>query len=220
MVPIMKNVTPPMPAKRALAALDQPVPVDIGPPKRISAKVRAAIDLMVSGECKKICDAAAKAGLARESLSRALSTPHRRAPASEGHPAPCHPRRFRGWRIPPPSSPSQSNRRAARDRELFGFQRSSCWRPNKFGLQHGDFEQAGRLKSIAGARLEIDRLATSALVNGDHAPFPFASLLEQAPAKIDDEPGRRPDNGADEAIADGGPGASGHGAVEETNPGA
>jgi hypothetical protein len=31
---------------------------------------------MVSGECKKIVDAAAKAGLARESLSRALSTPH------------------------------------------------------------------------------------------------------------------------------------------------
>jgi hypothetical protein len=31
---------------------------------------------MVSGECKKIVDAAAKVGLARESLSRALSTPH------------------------------------------------------------------------------------------------------------------------------------------------
>ena len=31
---------------------------------------------MVSGDCKKICDAAAKVGLARESLSRALSTPH------------------------------------------------------------------------------------------------------------------------------------------------
>jgi hypothetical protein len=72
----MENLTPPMPAKRALAALDQPVPADIGPPKRISKKVRAAIDAMVSGECKKICDAAAKVGLARESLSRALSTPH------------------------------------------------------------------------------------------------------------------------------------------------
>jgi hypothetical protein len=76
MVPIMENITPPMPAKRALAALDQPAPADIGPPKRISKKVRAAIDAMVSGECKKICDAAAKVGLARESLSRALSTPH------------------------------------------------------------------------------------------------------------------------------------------------
>ena len=72
----MEKNTPAMPAKRALAALDQPAPADIGPPKRISKKVRAAIDAMVSGECKKICDAAAKVGLARESLSRALSTPH------------------------------------------------------------------------------------------------------------------------------------------------
>src|ERR1019366_834589 len=46
------------------------------PPRRISKKVRRAIDLMVTGDCKKICDAAAKVGLARESLSRALSTPH------------------------------------------------------------------------------------------------------------------------------------------------
>jgi hypothetical protein len=76
MVSIMENITPPMPAKRALAALDQPAAADIGPPKRISKKVRAAIDALVSGDCKKVCDAAAKAGLARESLSRALSTPH------------------------------------------------------------------------------------------------------------------------------------------------
>jgi hypothetical protein len=75
MVPVMEKITPPMPAKRALAALDQPPPADIGPPKRVSKKVRAAVDLMVSGDCKKICDAA-KVGLARESLSRALSTPH------------------------------------------------------------------------------------------------------------------------------------------------
>jgi hypothetical protein len=65
-----------MPAKRALAALDQPAPADTGPPKRISKKVRAAIDAMVCGDCKKIVEAAAKVGLARESLSRALSTPH------------------------------------------------------------------------------------------------------------------------------------------------
>jgi hypothetical protein len=65
-----------MPAIRALAALDPPAPADIGPPKQISKKVRAAIDAMVSGECKRICDAAANVGLARESLSRALSTPH------------------------------------------------------------------------------------------------------------------------------------------------
>jgi hypothetical protein len=35
----MENITPPMPAKRALAALDQPAAADIGPPKRISKKV-------------------------------------------------------------------------------------------------------------------------------------------------------------------------------------
>jgi hypothetical protein len=64
-----------MPANRALAVLDQPAPADIGPPKRISKKVRAAIDAMVSGDCRKIGEAAAKVGLARESLSRALSTP-------------------------------------------------------------------------------------------------------------------------------------------------
>jgi hypothetical protein len=73
----MENITPPgTPAKRALAVLDNPPPADIGPPKRISKKVRAAIDAMVSGECKRIKDAAEKVGLARESLSRALSTPH------------------------------------------------------------------------------------------------------------------------------------------------
>jgi hypothetical protein len=73
----MENATPPgTPAKRALAVLDNPAPAVPIPPRRISKKVRAAIDAMVSGECKKITDAAAKVGLARESLSRALSTPH------------------------------------------------------------------------------------------------------------------------------------------------
>jgi hypothetical protein len=80
MVPTMKDITPPMPAKRALAVLDQPAAAITGvagvAPKRISKKVRAAIDAMVSGECKKIADAAAKFGLAHENLSRALSTPH------------------------------------------------------------------------------------------------------------------------------------------------
>jgi hypothetical protein len=46
------------------------------PALRITKKVRAAIELMVSGDCKQIKDAAAKVGLARESLSRALSKPH------------------------------------------------------------------------------------------------------------------------------------------------
>jgi hypothetical protein len=68
----MENVA--SPAKRALAVLDNPpAPTTELPPKRISKKVRFAIDAMVSGECKKINEAAAKAGLARETLSRALS---------------------------------------------------------------------------------------------------------------------------------------------------
>jgi hypothetical protein len=66
------------PAKRALAVVDNdPLPADAERPvKRISKRVTTAIDLMVSGECKKIADAARQAGLARESLSRALSKPH------------------------------------------------------------------------------------------------------------------------------------------------
>jgi hypothetical protein len=76
MVAIMKDITPPMPAKRALAALDQPAPAVPVPARRISKKVSRAIDFMVSGECAKVKDAAEKVGMARESLSRALSTPH------------------------------------------------------------------------------------------------------------------------------------------------
>lgn len=76
----MGKITPPLPAKRALAALDQPAPApgaDIGASKRISKKVVAAIDAMVAGgDIKTITQAAAKVGLARESLSRALSLPH------------------------------------------------------------------------------------------------------------------------------------------------
>ncbi len=72
----MENITP-APAKRALAALDNaPADADAMPTRRISKKVRVAIEAMVSGESKTIADAAAKAGLARESLSRALNTPH------------------------------------------------------------------------------------------------------------------------------------------------
>jgi hypothetical protein len=73
----MTNITPPgTPANRALAALDNPAPAEPLPPRRISKKVRDAIDAMVAGKCKTIGQAAAKVGLARESLSRALSTPH------------------------------------------------------------------------------------------------------------------------------------------------
>src|ERR1700675_2862050 len=70
----MANIPP---AKRALGALDKPTPAaGEGPPKRISKRVRTAIDALVSGDCKTIVEAAAKAGIARETLSRALSQPH------------------------------------------------------------------------------------------------------------------------------------------------
>jgi dihydrodipicolinate synthase/N-acetylneuraminate lyase len=76
MVPIMKNA-PPTPAKRALAALDQPPEADTRVrQRRISKRINAAIDLLASGGVKTIKEAAEKAGMARESLSRALSTPH------------------------------------------------------------------------------------------------------------------------------------------------
>ena len=81
----MENITPPgTPAKRALAVLDTPAPSEPIAAKRISKKVRAAIDAMVSGQCKKICDAAEKVGLAhavrctplalRKSVSRKKNT--------------------------------------------------------------------------------------------------------------------------------------------------
>jgi hypothetical protein len=69
----MENITP---AKRALAVLDAPPPAEPISARRISKRVRGAIDLMVSGDAKTIREAAEKVGLARESLSRALSTPH------------------------------------------------------------------------------------------------------------------------------------------------
>jgi hypothetical protein len=65
------------PAPRALAAVKAGPPAEpIDKQLRITAKVRRAIDLMATGDCKKICDAAEKVGLARESLSRALAKPH------------------------------------------------------------------------------------------------------------------------------------------------
>jgi hypothetical protein len=45
-------------------------------PKRISVKVRAAIDAMVDGTIKTVTAAADHAGLSREHLSRELSKPH------------------------------------------------------------------------------------------------------------------------------------------------
>jgi hypothetical protein len=70
----MENITP---APRALAVLDKP-PADAAamPHKRVSKKITAAIDKLVSGDCKKIAEAAESVGVARETLSRALSKPH------------------------------------------------------------------------------------------------------------------------------------------------
>jgi hypothetical protein len=65
------------PAPRALAAVKAGPPTEpIDKQLRITAKVRRAIDLMATGECKLITEAAAKVGLARESLGRALAKPH------------------------------------------------------------------------------------------------------------------------------------------------
>jgi hypothetical protein len=70
----MENITP---ARRALAVLDTTPPESVARPrKRVSKKITAAIDKMVSGECRKITEAAEAVGMARESLSRALSKPH------------------------------------------------------------------------------------------------------------------------------------------------
>jgi hypothetical protein len=72
----MENTPPGTPAKRALAVLDTPAPAAPVKPLRITDKVRRAVHLLVSGECKKITEAAEKVGLARESLGRALDKPH------------------------------------------------------------------------------------------------------------------------------------------------
>jgi hypothetical protein len=66
MIPIMKNVTPS--ADHLPAVPDKP--------RRISAKVRTAIDALVAGEAVTVTAAAEKAGLSREHLSRELSKPH------------------------------------------------------------------------------------------------------------------------------------------------
>ena len=65
------------PARRALAVLDTPPPAEpVNKALRITERVRRAVGLLVSGECKQITEAAAKVGLARESLGRALDKPH------------------------------------------------------------------------------------------------------------------------------------------------
>jgi len=64
------------PARCALAVLDTP-PASSEPiaQRRISKKVRSGIEVMVSGDCKIIKEAA-EAGLSREHFTRELSKPH------------------------------------------------------------------------------------------------------------------------------------------------
>jgi hypothetical protein len=65
------------PANRALAMLNTAPPTEpVTKAMRITNKVRRAVDLLVNGECKQITEAAARVGLARESLGRALARPH------------------------------------------------------------------------------------------------------------------------------------------------
>lgn len=45
-------------------------------PKRISKRIKAAVDALVHGEAGSITEAAEKAGLSREHLSRELGRPH------------------------------------------------------------------------------------------------------------------------------------------------
>jgi hypothetical protein len=66
-----------MPSKRALAVLDEPAPAEpINKALRITNKVRRGVAALVEGECKTIKAAAELAGMAPESLSRALDKPH------------------------------------------------------------------------------------------------------------------------------------------------
>jgi hypothetical protein len=65
------------PARRALAVLDSPPPTESPEPaKRVSKRVKDAIEALVTGQAKTITAAAEKVGMARESLGRALDRPH------------------------------------------------------------------------------------------------------------------------------------------------
>jgi hypothetical protein len=65
------------PAKRALAVLDTAPPTaPIDKARRITARVRRAVMLLVNGECKTQKEAAEKVGMHPDSLSRALDKPH------------------------------------------------------------------------------------------------------------------------------------------------
>jgi ribosome-binding protein aMBF1 (putative translation factor) len=62
----MKNITP----------TDDQLPATPDKPRRISKRVRSAIDALVAGDVKTISAAARSVGLSREHLSRELNKPH------------------------------------------------------------------------------------------------------------------------------------------------
>jgi hypothetical protein len=62
-----------IPAAKALAAVKAGPPAEPVAQKRITARVRRAIDLLATGKCKTQTEAAEQVGLARESLGRALA---------------------------------------------------------------------------------------------------------------------------------------------------
>jgi hypothetical protein len=64
-----RHMTATLPA--TTASPDKPVQ-----PKRITKKIRAAVDALVHGDAKSITEAAEKAGLSRSHLSRELGKPH------------------------------------------------------------------------------------------------------------------------------------------------
>jgi hypothetical protein len=76
----MSKNPPSLIAPRIQAIVDAPPPpkeaVAAGNQRRISDKVRRALQLLATGKCKQITDAAAEVGMARESLTRALDRPH------------------------------------------------------------------------------------------------------------------------------------------------
>jgi hypothetical protein len=100
-VATMENITPTgTPARRALAALDNPPPdVPTGPQKRISAKARRAIDAMVTiaSRSKK---SPKKLGLPVNPFPAPGAPEPRAAFAREGVAPPCH-RRCPRWRRSP-----------------------------------------------------------------------------------------------------------------------
>jgi hypothetical protein len=56
--------------------LPAPEALQLDKPRRISRRIRAACDALVHGDVKTVTDAATKANLSREHLSRELSKPH------------------------------------------------------------------------------------------------------------------------------------------------